>query len=39
MQKLDANQSAEEKSIIAKYISSDNVSKIIFTHMASFIVG
>lgn len=28
-----------DKSIIAKYINCDSVSKLIFTHMASFIVG
>jgi len=39
IQKLDAYESAEEKSVIAKFIKSDKASKIIFTHMASFIVG
>lgn len=30
---------AESKSIVAKYIQCDSISKILFTHMASFIVG
>lgn len=29
----------ESKGIIAKYINADSISKILFTHMASFIVG
>lgn len=34
-----ATDNVESKGIIAKYINADNISKILFTHMASFIVG
>lgn len=39
MPKIDSDESVEEKPVIAKYINCDSVSKILFTHMASFIVG
>jgi len=34
-----AEKPDESKSVIAKYINADSISKILFTHMASFIVG
>lgn len=34
-----ATDNDESKGIIAKYMNADNISKILFTHMASFIVG
>ena len=35
----DENDDEETKGIFAKYINTDNINKILFTHMASFIVG
>lgn len=36
---ISDKESTESKGIIAKYIQCDSISKILFTHMASFIVG
>lgn len=35
----ESDEPEEDKNILAKYMSCDSISKILFTHMASFIVG
>lgn len=36
---LKMNAEEDTKGILAKYVNCDNIGKLLFTHMASFIVG
>lgn len=40
IRKMDAAAAEDDKKgVLAKYVNSDNIGKLLFTHMASFIVG